>query len=69
MYFRYIDPKLYKLLFMDIIMETVTISKQEFEQMKTELETLRNSKLYRKLLKFQDDVVKGKKYTRKELGI
>ncbi|MEK6956072.1 MAG: hypothetical protein AABW52_05410 [Nanoarchaeota archaeon] len=50
-------------------METVTISKQEFEQMKTELETLRNSKLYRKLLKFQDDVVKGKKYTRKELGI
>ena len=48
-------------------METVTISKIEYKKMKTEIITLRNSKLYKRLLEFEQNI-KTKKYTRKDLG-
>jgi len=59
-------------------METVTLSKVKFKSMKEELElqkkeikTLKNGKLYRlyqRLLEFEQNIAKGKKYTRKDLG-
>jgi hypothetical protein len=49
-------------------METVTISKCEFELMKQELHSFRSSKLYRRLLEFEQNISKGKRFTRKELG-
>ena len=48
-------------------METITIPKQEFEQMKRELTILRDSKIYQRLLQFEKSVAK-KKYTRQDLG-
>ena len=48
-------------------METVTIPKHEYLKMKTELKTLRNSKLYKKVLKSKEEL-KTKTYTRKDLG-
>ncbi len=50
-------------------METVTISKREFEQMKKEIATLRNTELYKRILEMQENLAKGKKYTRKDAGI
>ena len=49
-------------------METITIQKEKFEQMKVELEFLRKSKLYRRLLEFEKNIAEGRKYTRKDLG-
>ncbi|MFH0701220.1 MAG: hypothetical protein V2A62_02165 [Candidatus Woesearchaeota archaeon] len=49
-------------------MDTVTIPRQEFEQMKQELKLLRNSHLYKRLLECLDNL-KAKEYTRKDLGI
>ena len=49
-------------------METVSIPKAEFEQMKQEIETLRNSKLYKRLLECQKNIADGKGKTRKDLG-
>jgi PHD/YefM family antitoxin component YafN of YafNO toxin-antitoxin module len=49
-------------------METVTIPKQEFESMKRELESLRNSRLYQRLLEFENNIAKGKRFTRNDLG-
>lgn len=46
-------------------METVTVERVEFEQMKHELETLRETKLYKRLLEFEKNIVEGKKFTRK----
>jgi len=48
-------------------METITIPKQEYEEMKTEIETLRNTKLYKRLMEFEKNIAK-KKYTRADLG-
>ena len=48
-------------------METVTVLKQEFEQMKRELAILRDSKIYQRLLQFEKNIAK-KKYTRQDLG-
>ena len=48
-------------------METVTIPKQEYEQMVREIRALRNSSLYKRLLEFHTNIAKGKKYTRKDL--
>jgi len=36
--------------------------------MKIEIELLRNSKLYIRLLEFEKNITEGKKYTRKDLG-
>ncbi len=49
-------------------METVTIAKQEYEGMKQELESLRNTALYKRLLEFEKHIEEGKKFTRKDLG-
>ena len=49
-------------------MDMVTIPRIEFEQMKQELEMLRESKLYQRLLEFEQNIAKGKKFTRKDLG-
>ena len=48
-------------------METITIPKQEFEKMKEEIGILRNSKLYKRLLEFEQRILQGKKYTRADL--
>jgi len=48
-------------------METITIPKTRFEEMKREIKTLRNSKLYIRLLEFERNIIKNK-YTRKDLG-
>ncbi|MEK6809294.1 MAG: hypothetical protein AABY40_01340 [Nanoarchaeota archaeon] len=49
-------------------METVTIPKVKFEQMQQELQTLRHSALYTRLLDFERNIAKGKKFARKDLG-
>lgn len=49
-------------------METITIPKSEFEQMKSELKILRNSKVYQRLLEFEQNILQRKKYTRADLG-
>jgi len=54
--------------FMIQTMETVTIPKQEFESMKKEIQALRSSKIYQRLLEFESNISKGKKYTRQDLG-
>ncbi|MDO8643110.1 MAG: hypothetical protein Q7R76_06050 [Candidatus Woesearchaeota archaeon] len=49
-------------------METVTIPKQEYKQMQTELETLRQTSLYQRLCEFERNLADGKKFTRKDVG-
>ena len=48
--------------------ETITIAKKEFEQMRQELELLRGSRIYQRLLEFEENISKGKKFGRKDLG-
>ena len=48
-------------------METVTIPRADFELMKKEIETLRHTSLYKRLLEFEKNISK-KKFTRKDLG-
>lgn len=48
--------------------ETIIIPKEQFEKMKTELEVLRKSKIYRRLLEFEKNIAEGRKFTRKDLG-
>ena len=49
-------------------METITLPRSELEQLHRELETLRNSGLYKRLLEFEKNISEGKKFTRAELG-
>jgi PHD/YefM family antitoxin component YafN of YafNO toxin-antitoxin module len=49
-------------------MDTISLSRTEFEQMKQELETLRNTKIYKRLLEFEKNISEGKKFTREDLG-
>lgn len=49
-------------------MDTVTIPREDYDQMKHELETLRRSDLYKRLLEFELNISQGKKLTRKDLG-
>jgi len=49
-------------------MDTITIPRNEFESMKRELESFHQSKIYKRLLEFEENILKGKKYTRKDLG-
>ncbi len=48
-------------------METVTIPKARYVQMVSELETLRRTDLYKRLLQFLTSIEK-KKFTRADLG-
>ena len=47
--------------------ESITIPKEEYDLMKRELESLRNSKLYKRLLEGEKNM-KSSVYTRKDLG-
>lgn len=49
-------------------MQTITLPKEEIEQLHRELETLRNSGLYKRLLEFEKNVSQGKRFARKDLG-
>ena len=49
-------------------METITLPKTEFEQLHREIETLRNSDLYKRLLEFEKNIAEGKRFTRADLG-
>ena len=49
-------------------METITIPKERFERIMLEIKVLRNSKLYKRLLEFEENISKGRRYTRKDLG-
>ena len=49
-------------------METITLPKDQFERMKREIEVLKNSRLYKRLLEFEENISKGKKFTRDDLG-
>jgi PHD/YefM family antitoxin component YafN of YafNO toxin-antitoxin module len=49
-------------------METISIPKRKFEQMRIEIQVLRNSKMYKRLLEFEEKISQGKKYGRKDLG-
>ena len=40
----------------------------QFEQMQMEIETLRHSSLYARLLEFEKNIAQGRKFTRKDLG-
>ena len=48
--------------------ETITVAKKEFEQMKQELEVLRDSRIYQRLLEFEENISKSRKFSRKDLG-
>ena len=49
-------------------METITIPKEEYETMKHEIKLLKSSRLYKRLLEFEENILLGKKYTRANLG-
>ena len=49
-------------------METITLPKTEVEQLHREIETLRNSDLYKRLLEFEKNIAEGKRFTRADLG-
>ncbi len=49
-------------------METIILPKEEYEHLVQELESLRNTALYKRLLEFEKNVDEGKKFTRKDLG-
>ena len=49
-------------------MDVVTLPRVEFEQMQLEIKILRRSPLYLRLLAFEQNLIEGKKYTRKDLG-
>ena len=49
-------------------MDTVTVPRTEFEQMKQELKALRDTRIYKRLLEFEKNISEGKKFTRKDLG-
>ena len=48
--------------------EFVSVPKYEFEKMRIEIDILRNSKIYKRLLEFEENISEGKKFTRKDLG-
>lgn len=47
--------------------ETITIPKEEYQMMVAELETLRRTDLYKRLLQFIQNI-QEKRFTRKDLG-
>ena len=49
-------------------METITLPRSELEQLHKELETVRNSGLYKRLWEFEKNISEGKRFTRADLG-
>lgn len=48
--------------------QTITITRSEYTRMKQEIKLFRNIKLYKRLLEFENNLIKGDKYSRKDLG-
>jgi len=48
--------------------ETVTIPKEQFETMKEEIKLLKESSIYKRLLEFEQNILKGRKLSRADLG-
>ena len=48
--------------------EFVKIPKYESEKMRIEINILRNSKIYKRLLEFEKNISEGKRFSRKDLG-
>jgi hypothetical protein len=48
--------------------ETICVPKEEFKIMKEELRTLRETQICKRLLEFEQNISKGKKFTRADLG-
>ncbi|MBI4918858.1 hypothetical protein HY837_02945 [archaeon] len=48
--------------------ETVCVAKPEYDLMKTEVIALRNTKLYKRLAEYLQNIASGKRFTRKDLG-
>lgn len=48
--------------------ETIILPREDFNLMKREINTLRNTKLYIRLLEYMNNVLAGRKFTRKDLG-
>ena len=53
---------------MERFMEKMIIPKHKFRQMQREIKVLRNSNLYKRLLEFENNLIRGKRYTREDLG-
>ena len=49
-------------------METVTIPKEEYDEMKEAVFMIKMSPLYKRLLEFEQRILEGKKHTRSDLG-
>jgi PHD/YefM family antitoxin component YafN of YafNO toxin-antitoxin module len=49
-------------------MDTITIPRDEYTQMKEEIQQLKNTKIYKRLLEFEKNIAEGRKYTRADLG-
>jgi len=48
--------------------EMVSISKRKYVMLTRENKALRNTKLYRRLLEFEENIRKGTSYSRTDLG-
>ena len=48
--------------------ETICIPKAEFELMKKEIKVLKESQIYKRLLEFENNLLKGKRFSRADLG-
>jgi len=48
-------------------MEMISLPKEKFEQMRQEIIFLRSSVIYKRLLEFEKNITKGKRYTREDL--
>ena len=48
-------------------METVTISKSKYEEMREALRIIKNLELYKRLLEFEKNIREGKVYYREDL--
>jgi len=49
-------------------METVILPKEKFEQMKQEIIFLISSLIYKRLLEFERNICRGRKFSRDDLG-
>ncbi len=50
------------------MMEVVTIPRAKYLKMKNEIAALRKTKLYKRLLEFEENIKRGRIYTREDLG-
>ena len=48
--------------------KSMVISKDEYNSLKKQVKILKNSRLYKRLLEFEENIAKGKKFYRSDLG-